>query len=138
MCKEMPVIPVKQGGAPEKNNRKKWRAKEEERHKGLLTPIKCMPLSQYLSQKYCKRVHLTVHKREHFCVQTSPFTRIRTTVCGQSVRLRAALGAPRGWVGPLPVEVLGLLRHRHSGAGLRHLLTNPLPIRSGLLQDWIL
>jgi hypothetical protein len=26
-----------QGGGPEKNNRKKWIAKEEERHKGLLT-----------------------------------------------------------------------------------------------------
>jgi hypothetical protein len=32
MCKEMPAIPVNK-----KNNRKKWRAEEEERHKGLLT-----------------------------------------------------------------------------------------------------
>jgi cadmium resistance protein CadD (predicted permease) len=37
MCKEMPVIPVKQGGGPKKNNWKKWRGKEEERHKGSLT-----------------------------------------------------------------------------------------------------
>jgi hypothetical protein len=29
--------PGYQGGGPEKNNRKKWRAEEEERHKGLLT-----------------------------------------------------------------------------------------------------
>jgi hypothetical protein len=36
----MPVIPGKQGGGPEKNNWKKWRAEEEERHKGLLTPKK--------------------------------------------------------------------------------------------------
>jgi hypothetical protein len=38
MCNEMPVIPVMyQGGGPEKNNRKKWRVREEERHKGSLT-----------------------------------------------------------------------------------------------------
>jgi hypothetical protein len=29
--------PVLQGGGQEKNNQKRWRAKEEERHKGLLT-----------------------------------------------------------------------------------------------------
>jgi hypothetical protein len=33
----MPFIPPYQGGGPEKNEREKWRAKEEERHKGLLT-----------------------------------------------------------------------------------------------------
>jgi hypothetical protein len=33
MCKEMPVIPVRS----KRNNRKKWRAEEEERHKGSLT-----------------------------------------------------------------------------------------------------
>jgi hypothetical protein len=39
MCKEMPVIPVSKVVDPKKNNRKKWRAKEEEeRHKGSLTP----------------------------------------------------------------------------------------------------
>jgi hypothetical protein len=33
--------PSQQGGGPEKNNNwKKWRAKEEERHKGLLTQNK--------------------------------------------------------------------------------------------------
>jgi hypothetical protein len=31
---------LKQGGGPEKNHRKKWRAREEERHKGSLTPQK--------------------------------------------------------------------------------------------------
>jgi hypothetical protein len=37
MCKEMPVILVKQGGGPKKNNWKKWRAQEKERHKRPLT-----------------------------------------------------------------------------------------------------
>jgi hypothetical protein len=34
----MPVIPFN-SGRQEKNNWKKWRAEEEERHKGPLTPI---------------------------------------------------------------------------------------------------
>jgi hypothetical protein len=41
MCKEMPVIPVNRVVDPRiirKNNKKKWRAKEKERHKGSLTP----------------------------------------------------------------------------------------------------
>jgi hypothetical protein len=38
MCKEMPVIlGNRQGDGPKKNNQKKWRAEEEERHKGSLT-----------------------------------------------------------------------------------------------------
>jgi hypothetical protein len=37
MCKEMPVIPVNKVVDPKKNNWKKWRTKEEERHKVLLT-----------------------------------------------------------------------------------------------------
>jgi hypothetical protein len=32
--------PSKQSGGPKKNNWKKWRAEEEERHKGSLTPKK--------------------------------------------------------------------------------------------------
>jgi hypothetical protein len=40
MCNEMPVILVNKVVDPKKNNRKKWRAKEEERHKGSLTPQK--------------------------------------------------------------------------------------------------
>jgi hypothetical protein len=36
MCKELPVILVNIGGGPEKDNWKKWRAEEEERHKGSL------------------------------------------------------------------------------------------------------
>jgi hypothetical protein len=36
MCKELPVIPVNKVVDP-KNNRKKWRAEEEERHMGSLT-----------------------------------------------------------------------------------------------------
>jgi hypothetical protein len=34
----MPVIPVNKVVDPKKNNREKGSAKEEERHKGLLTP----------------------------------------------------------------------------------------------------
>jgi hypothetical protein len=37
MCKEMPVIPVSKVVDLKRNNKKKWRAKEEKRHKGLLT-----------------------------------------------------------------------------------------------------
>jgi hypothetical protein len=40
MCKEMPVIPVNRVEDPKRIIRKKWRAKEEERHKGSLTPKK--------------------------------------------------------------------------------------------------
>jgi hypothetical protein len=38
MCKEMPVIPVSRVVDPKRIIGKKWRAEEEERHKGLLTP----------------------------------------------------------------------------------------------------
>jgi hypothetical protein len=37
MCKEMPVIPVSRVVDPKQNSREKWRAEEEERHKGSLT-----------------------------------------------------------------------------------------------------
>jgi hypothetical protein len=37
MCKEMPVIPINRLVDQKKNNRKKWRAEEEERYKGSLT-----------------------------------------------------------------------------------------------------
>jgi hypothetical protein len=40
MCKEMPVIPVNNVVDPNRIIRRKWRAKEEERHKGLLSPQK--------------------------------------------------------------------------------------------------
>jgi hypothetical protein len=40
MCKEMPVIPVNKVVDPKRIIGKKWRAKEEERHKGLLTKNK--------------------------------------------------------------------------------------------------
>jgi hypothetical protein len=39
MCKEMPVIPVNKGADPKRIIRTKWRAKEEERHMGSLTPL---------------------------------------------------------------------------------------------------
>jgi hypothetical protein len=38
MWKEMLVIRVSRVVDPKNNNWKKWRAEEEERHKGLLTP----------------------------------------------------------------------------------------------------
>jgi hypothetical protein len=38
MCKEMPVIPVNKVVDPKIIIGKKWRAKEEERHKGSLPP----------------------------------------------------------------------------------------------------
>jgi hypothetical protein len=37
MCKEMPIIPVNKAVDPKRIIGKKWRAEEEERHKGLLT-----------------------------------------------------------------------------------------------------
>jgi hypothetical protein len=40
MCKEMPVIPVNKVNKEVDPKRKKWRAGEEERHKGLLTQKK--------------------------------------------------------------------------------------------------
>jgi hypothetical protein len=40
MCKEMPVIPVNKVVDPKRIIRKKWRAEEEERHKGSLTQKK--------------------------------------------------------------------------------------------------
>jgi hypothetical protein len=40
MCKEMPVIPVNKVVDQKRIIGKKWRAEEEERHKGLLTPQK--------------------------------------------------------------------------------------------------
>jgi hypothetical protein len=42
MCKVMPVIPVNKVVDPKRIIRKR-RAKEEERHKGLLTPPKSCP-----------------------------------------------------------------------------------------------
>jgi hypothetical protein len=39
--------PGKQGGGPKKNNQKKWRAKEEEGHKGLLTQNKTKKLTPF-------------------------------------------------------------------------------------------
>jgi hypothetical protein len=40
MCKEMPVIPVNKVVDPKRIIGKEWRAQEEERHKGSLTPPK--------------------------------------------------------------------------------------------------
>jgi hypothetical protein len=40
-----------QGGVQEKNYQKKWRAKEEERHKGWLTPSP-RPLPQTHKKRY--------------------------------------------------------------------------------------
>jgi hypothetical protein len=53
MCKEMPVILVSRVVDPKKNNRKKWRAEEEERHKGSLTHTN----KQYFTCERCPYVH---------------------------------------------------------------------------------
>jgi hypothetical protein len=50
MCKEMPVIPVNKVVDPKRIIGKKWRAEEEERHKGSLTPQKNMVL-YFLTKK---------------------------------------------------------------------------------------
>jgi hypothetical protein len=61
MCKEMPVIPVNRVVDPQKNW-KKWRAKEEEWHKGLMTPPNPPPhfyiLQALLAQTQSKCQHL--------------------------------------------------------------------------------
>jgi hypothetical protein len=49
MCKEMSVIPVNKVVDPKRIFGKKWRAKEEERHKGLLTPKKSFRTCVYNS-----------------------------------------------------------------------------------------
>jgi hypothetical protein len=49
MCKEVPVIPDNKVVDPKRIIRKKWRAEEEERHKGLLTPktaLQCLKLKK--------------------------------------------------------------------------------------------
>jgi hypothetical protein len=43
MCKEMTVIPVDGVVDKKKNSRKKWRAEEEERHKGSPTHKNLVP-----------------------------------------------------------------------------------------------
>jgi hypothetical protein len=43
MRKELPVTLVNKVVDPKKNNRKKWRAEEEERHKGSLTKKTLVP-----------------------------------------------------------------------------------------------
>jgi hypothetical protein len=55
MCKEMPVIPVNKV-VDQKNNRKKWRAKEEEeRHKRSLTQKKECVVGNH--QEQCNQIH---------------------------------------------------------------------------------
>jgi hypothetical protein len=46
------------GGGPKKNNRKKWMAEEEERHKGSLTPKRCLNLPRCAIERRLKiRLH---------------------------------------------------------------------------------
>jgi hypothetical protein len=52
----MPVIPVNKVVDPKKNNRKKWRAEGEERHKGSLPPPQKKKFKKmYLVKKAPKR-----------------------------------------------------------------------------------
>jgi hypothetical protein len=46
MCKEMPVIPVNREVDMKRIMGKNWRAKEEERHKGSMTPQKTQKVRQ--------------------------------------------------------------------------------------------
>jgi hypothetical protein len=56
MCKEMPIIPVNKVVAPKRIIGKKWRAEEEERHKGSLTPKKHLSeLRKYLFHRCSER-----------------------------------------------------------------------------------
>jgi hypothetical protein len=48
MCKELPVIPVNKVVDPKRIIGKKWRSKEEERHKGSLTQKKEAVIVQYV------------------------------------------------------------------------------------------
>jgi hypothetical protein len=47
MCKELPVILVNKVVDPKRIIGKKWRAEEEERHKGSLTPKKYIIVSEH-------------------------------------------------------------------------------------------
>jgi hypothetical protein len=62
MCKEMLVIPVSKVVDPKRNNQKKLRAKEEERHKGVADPKKRLRgyVSQYLSRNVNDESHVYV------------------------------------------------------------------------------
>jgi hypothetical protein len=50
MCKVMPVIPVDKVVDPKRIIGKKWRAKEEERHKGSLTQKNFDPRGEVVPQ----------------------------------------------------------------------------------------
>jgi hypothetical protein len=54
MCKEMSVIPVNKVVDPKRIIGIKWRAKEEERHKGLLTQknLVCLAIYKCRSQAH--------------------------------------------------------------------------------------
>jgi hypothetical protein len=51
MCKELPVVLVNKVVDPKRIIGKKWRAKEEERHKGLLTKKNNIILSRHFFAK---------------------------------------------------------------------------------------
>jgi hypothetical protein len=57
MCKEMPVIPVNKVVDPKRIIGKKWRAEEEEWHKGSLTK-KIAPCACVLSLRAERRLEL--------------------------------------------------------------------------------
>jgi hypothetical protein len=65
--------PSWQGGGPEKNNLKKWRAEEEKRHKGSPTPKKSSEGLIYLNVKHfrgLKSVTVYIHGK-HRPMQTN-------------------------------------------------------------------
>jgi hypothetical protein len=53
-------------GHQEKNNWKKWRAEEEERHKGSLTPKTCLKIHNvqvHFTYKQCCQIFLVQHTK---------------------------------------------------------------------------
>jgi hypothetical protein len=56
MCKELPFILVNKVVVPKTIIGKKWRAEEEERHKGSLTQKKKKIYYMYIKSERCTRV----------------------------------------------------------------------------------
>jgi hypothetical protein len=101
MCKEMPVIPVN------KNNRKKWRAKTEERHKGFADP----PPQKKKSSVICKARRKLARLSKIF--KMFPLLKLPSidrAFQEQSFALRAGLRNPH-----LVSHVAMLPRHRSGG-----------------------
>jgi hypothetical protein len=69
MCKELPVIPVNKVVDPKRIIGQKWRAEEEERHKGLLTHKK---LSLIITNFHLVRTHCGIRSRDQYAPPAIP------------------------------------------------------------------